>query len=92
MTKVVPFIGPFSQRRFVIVDYFVCDEEFFIKVNYDKDQFEYLIKEYVCEILEELKKSKSHRYCWVVHSPLCEDMQVPDNYFLQSVVITIQRE
>ena len=56
MTKVVPFIGPFSQRRFVIVDYFVCDEEFVIKVNYDKDQFEYLIQEYVCEILEELKK------------------------------------
>ena len=63
MTEVVPFIGLFSQRRLFIVDYSVCDEEFVIKVNYDKDQFEHSIHEYVCKILEDLKKSNLHRYC-----------------------------
>ena len=54
MAEVVPLIGPFSQRRFVIADYSVCDEESVIKVNYDEDQFH--TREYVCKILEDLKK------------------------------------
>ena len=54
MTKVVAFICPFSQRSFAVVDYSACDEAFVIKVNYDKDQFEHLIQEYVCKMFEEL--------------------------------------
>ena len=45
MAEVVPLIGPFNQRRFVIADYSVCDEESVIKVNYDKDQFQHFIQE-----------------------------------------------
>ena len=82
MSEIVPFIGPFSQRRFIYVDCSVCDEELVIKVDYDKDQFEHLIQEYICKILEELRNSKLHRYNWAVHRPFCEDIQVPDNYFL----------
>ena len=78
MTEIVPFIGPFSQRRFVCVDYSVCDEEFVIKVDYDKDQCEHLIQEYVCKIPEELKISKLYRHSWAIHRPLCENIEVPD--------------
>ena len=55
-SEIFPFIGPFSQR-FVCLDCSVCDEEFVIKVDYDKDQFEHLIQEYVYKIPEELKNS-----------------------------------
>ena len=47
MSEVVPFIGPFCQRRFVLVNYSVSDEEFVIKVNYEKDKFEHLINEFM---------------------------------------------
>ena len=56
------------------MDCSVCDEEFVIKVDYDKDQFEHLIQEYVCKILEELKNSELHRYNWAVHRALCENI------------------
>ena len=92
MFEIVPFISLFSQRRFVFVDYSVCDEEFVVKVDYDKDQFEYLIQEYVCKILEELRNSKIHKYNWAAHRPFCEDIEVPDNYFLDRVLITVPRE
>ena len=46
MSEFVPFIGPFSQIRFVLVNYSVSDE-FVIKVNYEKDKFEHLINEFM---------------------------------------------
>ena len=46
MSEVVLFIGPFSQIRFVLVNYSVSDE-FVIKVNYEKDEFEHLINEFM---------------------------------------------
>ena len=46
MSEVVLFIGPFSQIRFVLVNYSVSDE-FVIKVNYEKDKFEHLINEFM---------------------------------------------
>ena len=55
MSEVVPFIGPFSQRRFVV--YSVSDEEFVIKVNCEKDKFEHLIQEFVCDIIMEAQRS-----------------------------------
>ena len=62
MSEVVPFMGPFSERRFVLVNYSVSDEEFVIKVNYEKDKFEHLIND-LCGIIKEAQKSKLHRYC-----------------------------
>ena len=90
MSENVPFTASFSERRFVSVDYSVCDEEFVIKVDYDKDKF--LIEHYVCKLLEELRKSKLHWYCWAVLRPLCEDIEVSDNYFFDCVLITVPRE
>ena len=76
----------------LVKDYSFCGEEFVIRVNYDKIQFEHLKQEHIRKILEELKKSKLYRYCWAVHRPLCEDVEVPGNYFLCSAVITTTRE
>lgn len=50
-------LASFIQKRFVCVDHSVCDEEFVITINYDKNQFGHLIHEYVCEFLKEIKKS-----------------------------------
>ena len=63
-----------------------------LKVGYDKDQFEDLIQEYVCKILEERRNSTLHRYNWAVHRPFCEDIEIPDNYFLHRVLTTVPRE
>lgn len=49
----MPFIASFSQR-FASVDYSVCNKEFAIKADYDKDKF--LIDQYVCKLLESLQK------------------------------------
>ena len=49
----MPFIASFNQR-FVFVDYSVCNKEFAIKADYDKDKF--LIDQYVCKLLESLEK------------------------------------
>lgn len=87
MSATVPLVAPISQRRFVIVEHSVCDEEFVIWVDYDKDQFGHLTNEYVYKILEERKNSKLHKYCWAVHRPLCDDIEVPDGYCLHSVII-----
>ena len=59
--EVVPFISKisFSRRsRFLIIDHFVDHEEFIIKLDYDKDQFEHLIDQYVGELLKALKENK----------------------------------
>lgn len=58
MKEVAPFVGSFSRRRFVILHYNVNHDEFLIKIHYDKDQFEHLLHNYVCEMLEKLKNSK----------------------------------
>ena len=63
MKEVAPYVGKFSKRRFVLIDYSVNDEMFEIKVSYCKDQFEHLIQEFVQKIIEKLKKSKLSKYC-----------------------------
>ena len=77
MSEIIFFIGPSSQRRFVSVSHFVCDEEFVIKVDYDKEKFEDLIQEYVCKILEEFRNNKFHSYIWAVHFLYCALVKVP---------------
>ena len=56
MKEVAPFVGKFSKRMFVLLDYSVDDESFVIKIFYSKGNFEHLIQEFVCEMIDELKK------------------------------------
>ena len=91
MSEVIPFVGFFSQRRFVLVDHSVSDEEFVIKVNYEKDNLQHLIQEFVCDIIKEAQRSKLYKYNWAVHRPLFDAIEEPNNFFLNSVVITITR-
>ena len=65
---------------------------FEIKVSYYKDEFKHLIQEFVQEIIEEFKKSKLFKHCWAVHCILCEETEIPDEYFLHAVKISVQRE
>ena len=89
MTEIALFILPFRQRMFVLIDYSVSFDDFVIKINYDKDQFEHLIIEFVRNIIKKAQYSKLHTYGWAVDRPFCEDIVDPKNYFLHSVVITI---
>ena len=91
MSEVVPFVGFFSQRRFVLVDHSVSDEEFVIKVNYEKDNLQHLIQKFVRDIIKEAQRSKLYKYNWAVHRPLFDAIEEPNNFFLNSVVITITR-
>lgn len=53
MSEIVLHIPPFRKRRFVLVDHSVSSDEFVIRVNYDKDQFEHKINEFVHDIIKE---------------------------------------
>ena len=72
MKEVAPSISNsfFSRRSgFVILDHSVDNEEFFLKIYYDKDQFEHLIDQYVNEMLAELKNNKKlYDAGWDVHN------------------------
>ena len=74
---------------FVLIDYSVSYNDFVMKINYDKDQFEHLITEFVKNVIKETQNRKLHRYGWAVDRPFCEDIVDSKNYFLHSVVITI---
>ena len=89
MTELVPYILPFRQRMFVLIDYSVSSDDFVIKINYDKYRFEHLITEFVRNIIKKAQNSKLHRCGWAVDRPLCEDIVDSKNYFLHAVVITI---
>ena len=92
MTKIVPFILPIEQTKFVLVYYKVPDEEFVITVNYDRSQFEHKINEFVHDIMKEAQNSDSYRYNWKVQWPLCEKIEDPPlSYFDNSVVIIFSR-
>ena len=71
MKNVVSFILPIEQRRFVLVDHSVSDDEFVLKINYDKSQFEHRINESVWNIIREGQNSDLYRYNWKVHRLLC---------------------
>ena len=55
MKEVAPFVCKFSKRMFVLLDYSVDDEAFVIKISYNKDKFEHLIQEFICEMIAKLK-------------------------------------
>lgn len=86
ISEIVSFIPPFCQRKFVLVGDSVSSDEFVIKVNYDKEQFEHLTNEFVCGITKEAQNSRLHRYNWEVHQPL--EIVDSSSFFLHSVVIT----
>ena len=44
-----------------------------VRVNYDKDQFQHLIDEFVRDIIKEVQSSKLSRYHWPVKCSLCEE-------------------
>ena len=52
MSEIVLHIPPF-RKRFVLVDHSVSSDEFVIRVNYAKDQFEHKINEFVHDIIKE---------------------------------------
>lgn len=88
ISEIVSFIPPFCQRKFVLVGDSVSSDEFVIKVNYDKEQFEHLTNEFVRDITKEAQNSRLHRYNWAVHRPLVQEIVDPSSFFLHSVVIT----
>ena len=71
-----------------MVEHTVSPEEFVISVNYDKRLFEHKVQEFICGIIKEAQNSDLYRYHWAVHRPFCEDIEMPDSYFLHSVIIT----
>ena len=81
MKEVAPFVCKFSKRMFVLLDYSVDDEAFVIKISYNKDKFERLIQEFICEMIAKLKKSELSKHCWATHRVLCEEVETDD--FLQ---------
>ena len=52
---------------------------------------EHLIQEFVCGIIKEAQRSKLYRYKWAVHQPLFDEIEEPNNFFPNIVVITITR-
>ena len=91
MKEVAPFVGKFSKRMFVLLDYSVDDESFVIKISYSKGNFEHLIQEFVCEMIDELKKSELYKHCWANHCVLCEEVEI-DEYSQPAVKILVVRE
>ena len=59
MKEFAPFLTGcgFSKKKskFTILDYAVNQEEFVIKVCYDKGQFEHLIESYVNEMIDKIQ-------------------------------------
>ena len=91
MKEVAPFVGKFSKRMFVLLDYSVDDEAFVIKISYSKDNSEHLIQEFVCDMIDELKKSELSKHCWATHHILCEEVEI-DEYSQPAVKLLVVRE
>lgn len=72
----------------MLVDHSVSDDEFVIKINYDKSQFEHRINEFVGRIIREAQNSDLYRYNWKVHRLLCEEIEESESYFGNSIIIT----
>lgn len=82
MKEVVPFVGSFPRRRFVILDYNVNFDEFLIRTHYVKDQFEHLFHEYVCGMLDNLKNRELYDSGWDINIFLLKILKMLANIFL----------
>ena len=91
MKEVAPFVGKFSKRMFLLLDYYVNDEAFIIKISYSKDNFEHLIQEFVCEMIDELKQSELSKHCWATHRVLSEKVEI-DEYSQPAFKLLVVRE
>ena len=63
--------------KFTTIRTSVDNEEFVLKIYYDKDQFEHLIDQYVNEMLAELKNNKKlYDAGWDVHNIIIDRFEV----------------
>ena len=75
----------------MILDHSVDNEEFVLKIYYDKEQFEHLINEYVKEMLCELKNSKKlYDAGWDVHNIITDRFEVTRDYFNDAVYLKVK--
>ena len=64
----------------MILDHSVDNEEFVLKIYYDKDQFEHLIDQYVNELLAELD----------VHNIIIDRFEGACDYFNDAVYLIVK--
>ena len=76
----------------MILDHSVDNEEFVLKIYYDKDQFEHLIDQYVNEMLAELKNNKKlYDAGWDVHNIIIDRFEVAcGGYFNDAVYLIVK--
>ena len=60
-----PFVSEisFHRKRFVILDYFIKENQFTVKIDYDKEQFGHLIDQYVHEMFLAIRANEILRDC-----------------------------
>ena len=77
--------------KFTTIRTSVDNEEFVLKIYYDKDQFEHLIDQYVNEMLAELKNNKKlYDTGWDVHNVIIDRFEVVCDYFNDAVYLIVK--
>ena len=72
----------FSQRSsFVILDHEIEDNEFCIKIYYNKEQFNHLITLFVNEMKSEIKGDKLNDAGWDNSTVFVEETETASEYF-----------
>ena len=92
MKNYAPFTSKisFQQRRFVILDYSINDTEFTGKINYDKEEFDHLIFQYVSEMTKAIKENKGLNDAgWDNSTVLTEEHEVSE-YFRCCVFLIVK--
>ena len=82
----------FSQRsRFVIIDHEIEDNEFCIKIYYDKEQFSQLITLFVNEMISEIKGNKKLNDAgWDNSTVFVEKTETASDYFGCCFFLTVK--
>ena len=92
--EVASFVSSISlsrRSRFVILDYSVDNEEFVVKIFYDKEQFEHLIDNYTKEVIDKLKQNKRlYDAGWDVHSLVVAQFEASCNYFNDTIFLMVK--
>ena len=83
MTNCTPFASSisFSPRSFVTLDHSVKDIEFIGKINYDKDEFDHLITQFVGKMIKSIKENKELNDAGWDNSTVFVDEQEVSEYF-----------